>query len=287
MKREQKGASRRSELRGKWKGIKKIAAIVAMIGVLSTSMSAFAADDYVVNSGDYLKKIAKQVYGDEAKWELIYEANKDIIKNPNLIYKGQVLTIPDAGQLPVQAADVAVPAPATDAAADTAIPTDAVPAPASDASQAYKNVPVGNNPVRDYGGYTYTSISGSIISFSANDYVAETQDSYGVTYREYRKGANEIVMKKVADFIAQNPNSNFASMVTSHGNRFVIITSSEALYFDNEEYGWGGEIIDCEPDDCLYMFIEGIYLDLIADGYVDETFIDEMFDSVSNNITMN
>ena len=36
-------------------------------------------------------KAAKKVLGDEGKWEIIYEANKAEIKDPNLIYKGQIL----------------------------------------------------------------------------------------------------------------------------------------------------------------------------------------------------
>ena len=46
-------------------------------------------------SGDSLSKIAKHQYGDAAKWHAIYEANRDKIKNPDLIYPGQVLNIPD------------------------------------------------------------------------------------------------------------------------------------------------------------------------------------------------
>lgn len=49
---------------------------------------------YTVKSGDSLWKIAKKFYGDGAQYEKIYNANKDKIKNPNLIYAGQVLTIP-------------------------------------------------------------------------------------------------------------------------------------------------------------------------------------------------
>lgn len=52
-------------------------------------------DTYEVKPGDYLIKIAKKLYGDESKWRTIYEANKSIIGgNPNLIYAGQVFTIP-------------------------------------------------------------------------------------------------------------------------------------------------------------------------------------------------
>ena len=49
---------------------------------------------YTVVKGDSLWKIAKKYYGNGSKYTVIYEANKDKIKNPNLIYPGQVLTIP-------------------------------------------------------------------------------------------------------------------------------------------------------------------------------------------------
>lgn len=51
---------------------------------------------YTVKSGDSLSKIAKHVYGDASKWHRIYDANKDKIKNPDLIHPGQEFTIPDA-----------------------------------------------------------------------------------------------------------------------------------------------------------------------------------------------
>lgn len=51
---------------------------------------------YPVKKGDCLWNIAKAIYGDGSKWKVIYEANKDKITNPNLIYVGQVLTIPSA-----------------------------------------------------------------------------------------------------------------------------------------------------------------------------------------------
>jgi nucleoid-associated protein YgaU len=49
---------------------------------------------YVVVSGDSLSKIAKREYGDAQKWPQIYEANRDIIKDPDLIYPGQILRLP-------------------------------------------------------------------------------------------------------------------------------------------------------------------------------------------------
>ena len=49
---------------------------------------------YTVVSGDSLSKIAKREYGDAAKWRGIWEANRDSIKNPDLIHPGQVLNLP-------------------------------------------------------------------------------------------------------------------------------------------------------------------------------------------------
>lgn len=53
---------------------------------------------YVVKSGDWLSKLAEypEVYGhgNYALWPKIYKANKDLIKNPDLIYPGWKLKIP-------------------------------------------------------------------------------------------------------------------------------------------------------------------------------------------------
>lgn len=49
---------------------------------------------YTVKNGDCLWNIAKRFYGNGAQYTKIYNANKDKIKNPNLIYAGQVLKIP-------------------------------------------------------------------------------------------------------------------------------------------------------------------------------------------------
>lgn len=50
---------------------------------------------YTVKSGDCLWNIAKKYYGNGSQYTKIYNANKGVIGgNPNLIYPGQVLTIP-------------------------------------------------------------------------------------------------------------------------------------------------------------------------------------------------
>ena len=52
------------------------------------------ARTYVVKAGDNLSKIAKEVLGDASRWPEIFEANKDQIKDPNLIHVGQELKMP-------------------------------------------------------------------------------------------------------------------------------------------------------------------------------------------------
>jgi len=47
-----------------------------------------------VQTGDSLSKIAKVVYDNVSKYMPIFEANKDILDDPNVIHPGQKLTIP-------------------------------------------------------------------------------------------------------------------------------------------------------------------------------------------------
>ena len=49
---------------------------------------------YQVKSGDTLSKIAKEVYGDANQYPQIFEANRPMLKDPDEIYPGQVLRIP-------------------------------------------------------------------------------------------------------------------------------------------------------------------------------------------------
>ena len=49
---------------------------------------------HTVEEGDSLSAISKKVYGDPMKYGVIFEANKPMLKSPDLIYPGQVLRIP-------------------------------------------------------------------------------------------------------------------------------------------------------------------------------------------------
>ena len=61
---------------------------------MTVDQSAPEAKYYTVVSGDTLSKIAKQQYGDANKYPVIFEANKPMLKSPDLIYPGQMLRIP-------------------------------------------------------------------------------------------------------------------------------------------------------------------------------------------------
>jgi nucleoid-associated protein YgaU len=70
------------------------------VSAVDDRMSVNTADEpeatfYQVQKGDTLSKIAKEMYGDWHKYPMIFEANKPMLTDPDLIYPGQVLRIPE------------------------------------------------------------------------------------------------------------------------------------------------------------------------------------------------
>ncbi len=49
---------------------------------------------YEIVSGDTLSGIAKKYYGDAMQYPRLFEANREVIKDPDLIYPGQKIRIP-------------------------------------------------------------------------------------------------------------------------------------------------------------------------------------------------
>lgn len=78
-----------------WDEIKKQSGwekdLVADIKVDKTDVYGY----HVVKSGDSLSKIAKSAYDNAGDYMKIFEANKDILKNPDLIHPGQRLKLPN------------------------------------------------------------------------------------------------------------------------------------------------------------------------------------------------
>ena len=49
----------------------------------------------VVQPGNSLWRIARSSYGEGINYTIIFEANKDQISNPDLIYPGQIFKLPE------------------------------------------------------------------------------------------------------------------------------------------------------------------------------------------------
>ena len=80
------------------KHAKKICAL-SVTAALSLALAApAAAADYTVQRGDSLWKIAREQLGDGTRWGELYAANRDTVRDPSLIYAGQVLKIPGSGE---------------------------------------------------------------------------------------------------------------------------------------------------------------------------------------------
>ena len=71
-----------------------IARVDDRIEVVEVAKKEPEATYYTVVKGDSLSKIAKAQYGDPMKYPAIFEANRPMLKDPDLIYPGQVLRIP-------------------------------------------------------------------------------------------------------------------------------------------------------------------------------------------------
>jgi nucleoid-associated protein YgaU len=61
---------------------------------IAVRQSAAPAQYHTVVKGDTLSAIAKQYYGDANKYQAIFEANRPMLKDPDKIYPGQSLRIP-------------------------------------------------------------------------------------------------------------------------------------------------------------------------------------------------
>lgn len=58
--------------------------------------TAGGAKTYEIQRGDTLSAIAQRHYGDANEWRKIYEANRNVIEDPDKIYPGQKITLPEA-----------------------------------------------------------------------------------------------------------------------------------------------------------------------------------------------
>jgi NitT/TauT family transport system substrate-binding protein len=64
----------------------------------SAPVSRSGSQEYTVKPGDTLSRLAQQFYNSPSQWGKIYEANKEVLKNPDYIYIGMKLMIPMDGR---------------------------------------------------------------------------------------------------------------------------------------------------------------------------------------------
>lgn len=79
--------------------IEKAALIAGNVaGIKSVEVEGANSDNeenfYTIQKGDNLSKISKKFYGDPNKYNKIFKANLEVIKDPDLIYPGQKIRIP-------------------------------------------------------------------------------------------------------------------------------------------------------------------------------------------------
>ena len=116
---------------------KILAAALALVMAMGMTATALASS-YTVESGDCLWLIAQELLGDGNRWTEIYEANRDAVSDPNLIYVGQALTIPD-GTAP---AERPAPAPAPEVPAPTPEPQPEPKTPAPQPEDTQESEPL-------------------------------------------------------------------------------------------------------------------------------------------------
>lgn len=80
------------------KNLRKILALALTLTLCASLACPAFASTYTVAKGDSLWRIAEKQLGEGTRWAEIYQANRDLIQDPNRIQVGQVLTIPDGAE---------------------------------------------------------------------------------------------------------------------------------------------------------------------------------------------
>jgi hypothetical protein len=99
-----------------------------------------AARSYTVQPGDTLYGISQRYWGNGKYWPALYQANRSKISDPNLIYAGQVVTIPSGRHQASSAPAPSTPASST-SASSTSAPSTWAPSTADSASSASSTWP--------------------------------------------------------------------------------------------------------------------------------------------------
>ena len=72
----------------------KIAYFSGVTACVDSTEQIVGATTYTIEKGDTLSKIAKEQLGHASAWKQIFEANRDVIDDPDRIFPGQVIKLP-------------------------------------------------------------------------------------------------------------------------------------------------------------------------------------------------
>ncbi len=72
----------------------KIADFSGVTASVDSTEQIVGATTYTIEKGDTLSKIAKEQLGHASAWKQIFEANRDVIDDPDRIFPGQVIKLP-------------------------------------------------------------------------------------------------------------------------------------------------------------------------------------------------
>lgn len=150
-----------------------------------------AGASYTVQKGDSLSRIAKRELGSYNLWNVIYEANRDQLSNPNVIRPGQVLTIPGSqtaedgkAEDPQTAQFIADIEAQFQETLNTVLATTSVDLTVNDSATGERRVRSGETNLGDLTADAYRYVLGAEIGFSNGGGIRDSIAAGNITYND-------------------------------------------------------------------------------------------------------
>ena len=150
-----------------------------------------AGASYTVQRGDSLSRIAKRELGSYNLWNVIYEANRDQLSNPNVIRPGQVLTIPVSqtaedgkAEDPQTAQFIANIEAQFQETLNTVLATTSVDLTVNDPATGERRVRSGETNLGDLTADAYRYVLGAEIGFSNGGGIRDSIAAGNITYND-------------------------------------------------------------------------------------------------------
>ena len=150
-----------------------------------------AGASYTVQRGDSLSQIAKRELGSYNLWNVIYEANRDQLSNPNVIRPGQVLTIPGSqtaedgkAEDPQTAHFIPDIETQSQETLNTVLATTSVDLTVNDPATGERRVRSGETNLGDLTADAYRYVLGAEIGFSNGGGIRDSIAAGNITYND-------------------------------------------------------------------------------------------------------